>query len=416
MFGVTDLPAMAQFHKLRAFAAVARHGNVHRAGEAIHLSQPAVTRAVRHLEGTLGASLFERTTKGMHLTIAGQCAFRRTERAIEELRVASSEMLKLADAPRCPSTLRERLPETVTEAMLVSLIAIAGCGSEGAAAALMQLSQPALNRNLHQLEHLAGLPLFARSARGTRLTGAGEVLVRHAKLAIAELRVAGEELASLKGRLEGKLVVGALPLSSGRLVPLATERTLRHHPGLRISIVDGTYDTLSHGLRCADINLIVGALRSSHDEPHSIHEPLFEDTLSVVAGVDHPVLKQKRTLTLHELRDQSWIVPLADTPARVAFERAFRAESAEPPQAQLEVNSPSIVRALLLSGERLALVSPRQIQQELRQGILAVLPVEVTRSRRTIGIARLRNSQPSPGMVVLMDALREISLEDRNVS
>jgi LysR family transcriptional regulator of gallate degradation len=405
------LPRLAQLHRLRAFAAVAQYGNVHRASEALHLSQPAVTRAVRQLETSLGTALFERTTKGMRLTVPGDCAYRRVERAFEELRAAGSDILRRAVPGRHRAQPAERLSQTVTEAMLAAFVAVASFNSEKAAAAVVGVTQPALNRNLHLLEHLAGVPLFTRSNRGTQLTEPGELLLMHVKLALSEIRIADEELQSLQGELGGLLVVGALPLSSGHLVPLATERTLRKHPGLKIRIVDGTYETLSRGLRCADVSLIIGALRPDDKEPYSIHEPLFDDAPSVVVRAQHPLLEQQDIRTLTSLRDHEWIVPLAGTPSRELFERAFRAESSEPPITQLEANSPSIVRTLLLSSDRLALVSPRQIQHELRQGILAILPVAVKLAPRTIGIARLRNTEPSPGMLALLDALREVAAE-----
>lgn len=69
------------------------------------------------------------------------------------------------------------------------------------------------------------------------------------------------------------------------------------------------------------------------------------------------------------------------------------------------------MRTLLLSSDRLALVSHRQIQHELRQGILAIVPVEVKLAWRTIGIARLRNTEPSPGMLALLDELRVVATE-----
>lgn len=407
----TQLPRLAQMHRLRAFAAVALHGNVHRASEALHLSQPAVTRAIRQLEASLGTALFERTTKGMRLTTPGAWAYRRIERAFDELRAAATGILRRAAPGRSRVQPTERLSETVTEAMLAALLAVARFGSEKAAAAAVGVTQPALNRSLHLLEHLAGVALFTRSARGTQLTEPGDLLLMHVKLALGEIRVADEELASLQGELGGAVVVGALPLSSGHLVPLATERTLRRHPGLKIRIVDGTYETLSRGLRCADVNLIVGALRPDDSEPYSIHEPLFDDTLSVVVRAQHPLLQQRGIDGLASLREREWVAPLVGTPSRELFERAFRAEAVEPPVAQLEANSPSIVRTLLLSSDRLALLSHRQIQHELRQGILVIVPVEVQRARRTIGIARLRNSEPSPGMLALLDALRAVSAE-----
>lgn len=401
-------PGIVQLHKLRAFEAVAQHGNVHRAARAIHLSQPAVSRAVRQLEETLGAVLFERNTKGMTLTDEGRLVLRRVQRALGELRSAEREIRSLAGEAR-DGVRPRRVSDVITERMLWALVAIARYGGESAAAAMLQVTQPALNRTLRQLEELAAVDLFVRSGRGTRLTETGEVLLRHAKLALAEIRVATEELASMRGRLNGRLVVGALPLSSGYLVPAAVGRTLKAHPDLSISIIDGTYATLSYGLRCAEVNVIVGALRADDQEPYALHEPLFADSLNVVARAHHPVLRRGALTGLHELRDEPWVLPLAGTPSRMAFERAFRAEGVEPPQVAVEANSPSIVRALLLSSDRLALLSTRQVQQELQQGILTVLPVPVSLqdTQRSIGLAYLRDSDPSPAMAAFLAALRQ---------
>lgn len=58
-------------HLLRTFASVAEHRSFSRAGEAIHVSQPAVSRAVRELEGQLEIALLERRGGQVHLTEAG---------------------------------------------------------------------------------------------------------------------------------------------------------------------------------------------------------------------------------------------------------------------------------------------------------------------------------------------------------
>jgi DNA-binding transcriptional LysR family regulator len=57
--------------QLRYFAAVAEHGSISVAAQAVHIAQPALTRQVQALEDDLGARLFERTTRGVKLTDAG---------------------------------------------------------------------------------------------------------------------------------------------------------------------------------------------------------------------------------------------------------------------------------------------------------------------------------------------------------
>jgi DNA-binding transcriptional LysR family regulator len=61
-----------ELYQLRTFIAVADEGNLTKAAERIHASQPAVSAHIKALEGELGVSLFVRTPRGMLLTDAGR--------------------------------------------------------------------------------------------------------------------------------------------------------------------------------------------------------------------------------------------------------------------------------------------------------------------------------------------------------
>ena len=62
---------MDRFHELRAFVAVAEAGGFAKAATSLNSSPPAITRAVAGLEVRLGARLFNRTTRSVHLTATG---------------------------------------------------------------------------------------------------------------------------------------------------------------------------------------------------------------------------------------------------------------------------------------------------------------------------------------------------------
>ncbi|HEU5327705.1 MAG: LysR family transcriptional regulator [Thermomicrobiales bacterium] len=66
------LPAPLNFNRLRLFLAVAEQGSVTRAAEALHISQPAVTRALHELERDTGLPLVEHVGRGIALTEAGR--------------------------------------------------------------------------------------------------------------------------------------------------------------------------------------------------------------------------------------------------------------------------------------------------------------------------------------------------------
>jgi DNA-binding transcriptional LysR family regulator len=59
---------------LRSFLAIIRYGGYHRAAEALHLTQPAVSRHIRRLEEQLGEPLFARRGRGVELTSYGERA------------------------------------------------------------------------------------------------------------------------------------------------------------------------------------------------------------------------------------------------------------------------------------------------------------------------------------------------------
>jgi DNA-binding transcriptional LysR family regulator len=59
---------------VRSFLAIVRYGGYHRAAEALHLTQPAVSRHMRRLEAQLGEALFVRRGRGVELTPYGERA------------------------------------------------------------------------------------------------------------------------------------------------------------------------------------------------------------------------------------------------------------------------------------------------------------------------------------------------------
>jgi DNA-binding transcriptional LysR family regulator len=84
--------------QLRVFRSVAHTRNFSRTGDAIGLTQPAVSRAIVELERGLGVRLLDRTTREVALTEAGRSLAARLERALDELDATLSEVAGLADA------------------------------------------------------------------------------------------------------------------------------------------------------------------------------------------------------------------------------------------------------------------------------------------------------------------------------
>jgi DNA-binding transcriptional LysR family regulator len=115
--------------QLRVFLAVAGERNFSRAGDAVGLTQPAVSRSIFELESQLGLKLLDRTTREVVLTEAGQSLAARLDRVLDELdqtlldvqgmarsrrgkvRVASSPTLSAHLMPACIAACAVKEPD-----------------------------------------------------------------------------------------------------------------------------------------------------------------------------------------------------------------------------------------------------------------------------------------------------------------
>ena len=85
-----------EIHQLTTFVAVAGEGSITRAAERVHLSQPAVSAHIKALEDVVGTALFERTSRGMTLTSAGETLLVKAEQTLRAHRDLMAEALRLS--------------------------------------------------------------------------------------------------------------------------------------------------------------------------------------------------------------------------------------------------------------------------------------------------------------------------------
>src|SRR5580704_16232344 len=105
---------------LRYFAAVAAEANLTRAAARLYVSQPALTKQIKHLESQLGVRLFTRSWAGMTLTPAGQALAGRTpavlaewDRALRETKAAASRATQVLRVGFMSSAANEATQEII---------------------------------------------------------------------------------------------------------------------------------------------------------------------------------------------------------------------------------------------------------------------------------------------------------------
>jgi DNA-binding transcriptional LysR family regulator len=191
---------------------------------------------------------------------------------------------------------------------------VAARGSFTAAAESLGYTQSAVSRQVAGLEGAAGTPLFERSARGVRLTDAGNSLLGHAGNVLDEVDAAQQELAGMADPSAGRLRVGAFPTAVAALVPRAMAGLRRRRPAARISLREGGTPTQLKRLASGSVDVaVIGFLPGgevTRDRRISL-EPLLDDPLLLAVGPEHP-LARRRTVDLDDLAGESWIAASAD--------------------------------------------------------------------------------------------------------
>jgi DNA-binding transcriptional LysR family regulator len=167
------------------------------------------------------------------------------------------------------------------------------------AALKLHVSQPALSRQIGNLEDELGFLLLERGAKSVRLTEAGRVFLTEARAVLqrAEEAVNAARAVATGGR--GELHVGYAPSLSARILP----RTLRAFqaglPGVRVRLHDLSTEEILAGLREGRLQIAFVA-RPTPAMLRGFHfEELARDSIFLAVALNHP-LARRRTVTVAE--------------------------------------------------------------------------------------------------------------------
>jgi DNA-binding transcriptional LysR family regulator len=106
----------SEYADLRAFAAVAEHGNFARAAAQLRIAPSTLSQTIRELEERLGVQLLNRTTRSTSLTEAGARLLARFKPAMQEMQAAVADVSNLNGSPS--GTVRLLVPRPAAAALI----------------------------------------------------------------------------------------------------------------------------------------------------------------------------------------------------------------------------------------------------------------------------------------------------------
>lgn len=290
------------------------------------------------------------------------------------------------------------------------VVAILAEGNLLRAAGTLNMTQSAVTKALQDAEAQMGVLLFGRTNRGVVPTPFGSHLAAHARLILAQIDKAEQEMADLRDGSEGQVAIGTLLAGSAGLLPEAIARLRRDRPNLVIKVEEATNDLLMPALRSGELDLVVGRLPEFRDREGLRQVHLMNDHAQIVVRRDHP-LAQRGGLGLADLLGQDWILPGPSTTLRRQIEKAFRDENLEPPAHRVETVSFLTTRRLLQLGDYLAVWPVQLARLEIQGGSIAALKVPLPTTTRPVGITTRADDLMSPAAQRLITCLQDVAGE-----
>ena len=281
---------------------------------------------------------------------------------------------------------------------------VAAHGSFSAAAESLAFTQPAVSRQIATLEAEAGTRLVDRTARGVRLTPAGELLVEHAEVILGRLAAAESQLEALAELDTGRLRLGSFPTAGATLTPLAIAAFAQAHPGVELRLVEGRSVETLPMLAAGEIDLAV-VTDVSGDPPADVTlEHLLDDPFYVAMPHDHPLVDEAE-LRMEDLREETWIEGRACDDALTVAARA----AGFVPRVPFDAADWLAKQGLVVAGVGIALI-PTLALGTVREGV-ALRALGPDGPRRRVYLATHAWLSPAPAVAPMQAILRRVALE-----
>jgi len=279
------------------------------------------------------------------------------------------------------------------------LCEVARHGSFSAAADALGYTQSAVSRQVALAERAVDRSLFERHPRGVELTPAGEIVLRHASAALAELQAARVALDGLNERRLRRVSVGAFSTAMAALVPQALAALSVHEPQISVVLREGTSERLTDRVASGRIDLaIVTATSGSPDGV--VFEALLDDPLLVALPRGHRLAGLTR-IDPDELREEQWIAGSSDPSSTLL---GAWTTGGWRPHVAFEVRDWTAKIGLVAGGFGITVV-PGLSARSLPASVVAAA-IDHPAAMRTIVTAR-RTGVDEPHIAAMIEALRE---------
>ena len=230
-------------------------------------------------------------------------------------------------------------------------LGVAEAQSFSRAAALLHITQPALSRQIRDLERELGIQLFDRVGRQVRLTPLGENLLSPSRTALADVEAIQDRARSLGGGRAGLLRVGATPQVLQSVLAGFLTRYRRSHPGVEVQLVEAGGVRLVSLVENGELHLALGPILSSRTVRG---RELFPARILAVMPRGSR-LARRRAIELTDLATETLLLLRLEFATRQILDGAIQIARLAP-RVALESSDPHCLLALAEAGHGVAIL------------------------------------------------------------
>jgi DNA-binding transcriptional LysR family regulator len=247
---------------------------------------------------------------------------------------------------------------------LATFVAVAHEGSITRASERLFLSQPAVSAHIKALEETLGLALFERTSRGMILTSDGHRLLAKAEQTLAAHRDLLAEATRIKGRLTGKLRLGAGANSSSDLIGRLVTDLADRCPEVEVTLRHGNSREIVHGIRTGTLD---AGFYNEAGEPDAELRTIEVSRFVIYLAAPPGSAAASQPIDWQALEATPWICPTSSACCGQAAERLFQQHQIRPKRI-ISVDRESVTRTLIAGGAGVGLLHADTASDARRRG------------------------------------------------
>lgn len=239
----------------------------------------------------------------------------------------------------------------------------------------LNVTQPAVSKQIAELEKIVGIPVVTRDRNRLYLTPVGNRLAEHARQALNQLDRAAFDIEAIASGVSGSVSIGAVSSVATTLLPNTIALFKRSSPHAHVAVSEGHFIELFPLLEAGTLDLLIARIWQQQELPGIDQMTLFSEPVVVVTGRNHP-LAQKKNVLWSDVAESPWILPQANSVARQAVDALFAANGLTPPSNTIASLSLALNLELLRVIPALGLMPQRLAQTQAARGEIATLPLD----------------------------------------